>query len=129
MKRISKAKKYLVFVRKDLLEYFGLEKSQNILPVENRFNEEVTSSFYGKVAFKGKVEISDNPSEYLLKCSYNKKEDALFAINEIIFRTSKLLANDISFHISANNIAKVVKNEDLNEKSRKNREKILKGDN
>ena len=110
MKRVQEAKKYLVYVRKDLIDYIGLENLQNILPIENRFNGEVKSSFFGKISFKGKVEISNNSAEYLLKCSYNKKEDALFAINEIIFRVSKLLANDITYAISANNIAKVVIN-------------------
>lgn len=111
MKKVEKAKKFLVYIRKDLLEYFGIEKSQNILPVENRFNGEFESSFCHKSAFGGKIEFSNNSSEYLLKCSYDKKDEALFAINEIIFRTSKLLANDINFYISANNICRVVKNE------------------
>lgn len=111
MKKIADAKQYLVYVRKDLLEYLGLEKSQNILPVENRFNSVEESKFVNIKDNNGKLNFGTVVLDYIVKASYNKKSEAQYAINEIIYRTSKILANDFNFHISANNIAKVVKNE------------------
>ena len=129
MKRLYGINNYLLYIRKDLLEYLGLEKSQNILPVFNRFNEVEESVFFDKnnsYGKKRKNKYSTNSNKYLLKASFDTKEEALTASNEVIFRTAKLLANDITFHISADNITRIIKNEDLNEKFKKNQEELLK---
>lgn len=113
MKREKEARDYLIYVRKDLLEHLGLEQSQNILPVFNRINEGKESIFYNLLDNNGKLKLGNVASEYVVKASYTKKSEAQYAVNEIIFRVSKILANDFNFHISANNIAKIIKNDNI----------------
>lgn len=97
MKTIEKRKKYLVYVNAGLLNFLGLEKSQDVLPISNRVN--------------GGEEIIMDDTKFVLKCHFNNKQDALSEINNIIFRTGKILVDSSKFCISANKIAKVIKNE------------------
>jgi hypothetical protein len=101
--------RYLVYVRKDLLEHLGLEKSQNILPIYNRVDNDSEVRKFANVKRYGKIFFTSEVNDYVLKASYNKKSEAQFAINEIIFRTAQILSGDVRYPISANNIAKVVK--------------------